>query len=78
MNCQAGTLSNIGTVYEHTFTQPGTYSYFCHAHCEYGMSGVVIVTPRGNPASEATAKSSTTAVTKLGQGDEPRGANPKC
>ena len=46
-NCQAGTLSNLGTVYEHTFTQLGTYSYFCHAHCEYGMTGVVNVAPRG-------------------------------
>ena len=49
MNCQAGTLSDIGTVYEHTFTQTGTYSYFCHAHCEYGMTGMVIVAPRGIP-----------------------------
>ena len=65
MNCQAGALSNIGTVYEHTFTQAGTYSYFCHAHCEYGMSGVVIVGPRGNPPPEATANSSTAAITKL-------------
>jgi plastocyanin len=28
MNCQAGTLSDAGAVYEHTFTQSGTYSYF--------------------------------------------------
>jgi hypothetical protein len=28
-NCGAGTLSNAGTVYEHTFSQPDTYSYFC-------------------------------------------------
>src|SRR6267378_5709681 len=42
-NCPAGVLSNIGTVYEHTFTNAGTYSYFCHAHCVIGMTGVVNV-----------------------------------
>ncbi len=42
-NCPAGVLSNIGTVYEHTFTEPGVYSYFCHAHCIIGMTGVVNV-----------------------------------
>jgi plastocyanin len=44
MNCAAGTLSNMGTIYEHTFTQAGTYSYFCHLHCDYGMTGTVNVT----------------------------------
>ena len=44
-NCNAGVLSNTGSVYEHTFGQSGTYSYFCFAHCEYGMSGVVNVLP---------------------------------
>jgi plastocyanin len=42
-NCSAGVLSNMGTVYEHTFTQAGTYSYFCHAHCSFGMTGTVVV-----------------------------------
>src|SRR5213595_2386426 len=42
-NCPAGILSNIGTVYEHTFAEPGVYSYFCHAHCFIGMTGVVNV-----------------------------------
>ncbi len=31
MNCEAGVLSNTGFVYEHTFTQTGSYSYFCVA-----------------------------------------------
>ncbi|PYK27290.1 MAG: hypothetical protein DME59_05255 [Verrucomicrobia bacterium] len=44
-NCNAGVLSDTGTVYEYTFGQAGTYSYFCFAHCEYGMSGVVNVLP---------------------------------
>jgi plastocyanin len=44
MNCAAGTLSNVGTVYQHTFTQAGTYSYFCAAHCSFGMTGTVNVT----------------------------------
>jgi len=42
-NCAAGILSNTGTVYEHTFSQPGVYSYFCDAHCTLGMVGVVNV-----------------------------------
>jgi plastocyanin len=44
-NCQVGTLSNAGTVYEHTFSQSGTFSYFCAAHCSIGMTGVIHVAP---------------------------------
>ena len=44
-NCQAGTLSNVGTVYEHTFSSAGAFSYFCAAHCSIGMIGVVNVAP---------------------------------
>jgi plastocyanin/N-acetylneuraminic acid mutarotase len=43
LNCDQGILSDQGTVYEHTFTEPGVYSYFCHAHCGIGMTGVVNV-----------------------------------
>ena len=32
-NCDQGTLSNNGAVYEHTFDQAGTFNYFCFAHC---------------------------------------------
>src|ERR1043166_652522 len=42
-NCFPGTLSNLGTVYTHTFSRSGTYSYFCLAHCFLGMTGVVNV-----------------------------------
>jgi plastocyanin len=42
-NCATGTLSNNGFVYQHTFAQGGTYSYFCFAHCALGMTGVVNV-----------------------------------
>jgi plastocyanin len=49
MNCDAGILSNTGTVYEHTFTQAGTYSYFCALHCFAGMTGVINVTPPSRP-----------------------------
>jgi plastocyanin len=44
-NCQEGTLSNAGTVYEVTFTQAGTYFYFCAAHRLIGMTGVINVAP---------------------------------
>jgi plastocyanin len=43
MNCNSGILSNTGTVYQHTFAQAGTYSYFCVAHCALGMTGVINV-----------------------------------
>jgi plastocyanin len=43
MNCAAGILSNAGTVYTHTFSQPGAYSYHCAAHCAIGMRGVINV-----------------------------------
>jgi len=33
----------MGFVYEHTFTVAGTYSYFCHLHCAFGMTGTVNV-----------------------------------
>ncbi|MFL6596625.1 MAG: plastocyanin/azurin family copper-binding protein [Chthoniobacterales bacterium] len=49
-NCPAGILSNIGTIYEHTFTEPGVYSYFCHAHCIIGMTGVVNVSGGCTPS----------------------------
>ena len=42
-NCDQGTLSGEGTVYEHTFDQAGTYNYFCFAHCAIGMTCVVNV-----------------------------------
>src|SRR5437762_1881471 len=49
-NCIAGVLSGQGTVYEHTFTEPGVYSYFCHAHCIIGMTGVVNVSGGCTPS----------------------------
>ena len=42
-NCDQGILSDLGTVYEHTFDQAGTYNYFCFAHCAIGMTGVINV-----------------------------------
>jgi plastocyanin len=53
-NCDAGTLSNTGTVYEHTFAQAGTYSYFCFAHCAFGMTGVVNVSAGPTPTPTPT------------------------
>jgi plastocyanin len=44
-NCDQGILSNDGAVYEHTFGEPGTYSYFCVAHCAFGMVGSINVLP---------------------------------
>jgi plastocyanin len=50
MNCTAGTLSNTGTIYQHTFNQAGTFSYFCALHCAFGMTGLVhVVGPACTP-----------------------------
>jgi len=48
-NCDAGILSNTGFVYEHTFSQAGSYSYFCALHCFAGMTGVFNVTRPSRP-----------------------------
>ncbi|MCX6929803.1 MAG: plastocyanin/azurin family copper-binding protein, partial [Verrucomicrobia bacterium] len=39
----SGSLTNIGQQFSHTFTQGGTYPYFCRPHCLGGMVGAVIV-----------------------------------
>jgi plastocyanin len=43
MNCASIILSNAGFVYTHTFSQAGAYSYYCSAHCFFGMVGTVNV-----------------------------------
>ena len=50
MNCDAAILNDTGFVYEFTFTQPGTYQYFCALHCLAGMTGVVNVLPAVRPS----------------------------
>jgi plastocyanin len=61
-NCDAGILSNTGFVYEHTFTQTGSYSYFCALHCFAGMTGVINVAPAPTPTPTATATPTPTAT----------------
>ena len=39
-----GLFPTPGTIYQHTFNTPGSYSYICIAHCSLGMAGVVNVT----------------------------------
>jgi len=63
MNCSLGTLSNIGTVYSHTFTAAGTYSYFCAAHCSLGMTGTVNVTSAPMAQSAVSRKTHGSAGT---------------
>jgi len=66
MNCDQPVLSNVGTVYQFTFTQAGTFNYFCAAHCILGMTGVVNVagaptpTPTPTPTPIPTATPSPT------------------
>ena len=42
--CGAAPTSNRGAVYEHVFTEPGAYPYFCRPHREM-MRGSVTVAP---------------------------------
>lgn len=44
-NCNATPTSNTGATYEHTFTEAGTFPYFCRPHFSFGMTGRVIVEP---------------------------------
>jgi plastocyanin len=43
--CNAAPISISGTTYEHTFTEAGTFPYFCQPHFAFGMTGRVIVEP---------------------------------
>ncbi len=38
-------MIGLGKVFDHTFTVPGAYRYFCIPHEMHGMVGVVIVKP---------------------------------
>ena len=42
-NCGFGTTSNVGAMYQHTFTTAGTFPYFCATHCTLNMVGSVTV-----------------------------------
>jgi plastocyanin len=44
-SCATTPLTGPGTVYDHTFTTPGTYPYFCRQHAGLGMTGTIIVNP---------------------------------
>jgi plastocyanin len=44
-SCTTPVPSNTGFVYQHTFTQAGTYPYYCVYHFAKGMTGEVIVLP---------------------------------
>ncbi len=62
MSCFPGSLSNSGTVYQHTFTRSGTYSYFCLAHCSIGMTGVVNVSGGCTPSGWSAGPSLPTVL----------------
>jgi plastocyanin len=47
-NCTQCVTSNIGFVYQFTFTQAGNFSYFCCLHCGFGMIGAVNVSAAEN------------------------------
>ena len=64
MNCSPGTLSNSGFVYTHTFTRSGTYSYYCLAHCSFGMTGVVNVSGGCAPSGWSAGPSLPTVLVR--------------
>jgi plastocyanin len=42
-SCGAAPLLGSGATYDHTFTQAGSFPYFCAAHVSFGMVGTVTV-----------------------------------
>lgn len=42
-DCGGAPLSNAGTTYDHMFTAPGSFPYFCAAHVPLGMRGTITV-----------------------------------
>jgi plastocyanin len=48
MICGDCVTSGQGSMYEFTFTQAGSFSYFCCVHCFKGMTGVVNVSAGGS------------------------------
>jgi len=65
MNCASGILSNMGTVYTHTFAVPGSYSYHCAVHCGIGMTGVVNVSGGCAPSGWSAGGTSPTPGSAL-------------
>src|SRR6516165_3774967 len=55
-NCSTCVTSNIGFVYEFTFTQAGNFSYHCCVHCAFGMIGAVNVSAAENIVLTGRAK----------------------
>src|SRR5439155_97786 len=41
--CDNPLLSSSGATYEHTFTQAGTFPYYCSVHFSLGMTGTITV-----------------------------------
>jgi plastocyanin len=39
----ASTTFAAGTMYQHTFTAPGTYAYYCSPHVSDGMKATIVV-----------------------------------
>jgi plastocyanin len=87
-NCSTGVLSNLGFVYEFTFTQAGSFSYFCIAHCAFGMTGSVNVsdttptptataTATATPTATATATATPSATGTVTPTPTPKGTRPR-
>jgi plastocyanin len=57
----SGDLTSAG--FEHTFNSPGTFTYFCKYHRDFGMTGKVVVQQAGGPPPEAPPKVSFKART---------------
>lgn len=60
----SGLLSPLQS-FEFTFTEPGTYPYFCISHCSLGMKGVIHVNEStiNNPEPDIKANNSDNPIT---------------
>lgn len=50
----SGVLQSDGASWNYTFTEPGTYDYFCIPHKGLGMIGRIVVCAPGGPAEEGS------------------------
>lgn len=76
-SCGSGACMGPGDTFQHTFTEPGTYAYYCRIHGGpggAGMSGTVVVaaaaTATEAPQPEETAPEETAGETAPEQSDQ--------
>ena len=64
-NVNSGTIAP-GAKYTHTFTQPGTYVYYCKIHGYTRQRGTITISGSSSPTTTPTTRPSTTTTTVAG------------